>query len=175
MPNGVRNFPSNCDARIDQGSWCFCSIGTYRLYPMPWTYRVEGSNFPVPWEWCNDVFKMIWQEQAIIDGEPVGCTWAWIDPGPEETGRAIRLLWSKLLPVPIPPATVTAQIEITADNPSPPPAQHVASSAILQVELPQPAIWPGANIDIIGGVPTPVPGKILLTPRRWDWEIGEPI
>jgi len=52
MPNGVANWPDNCDPRQAEGGPCFCNDGYHEGYPAPWKFEVNTGDATPLYLWA---------------------------------------------------------------------------------------------------------------------------
>lgn len=175
MPNGVLKSPNNCDPRTPMGAGCFCSFGTEGGIPRPWVYRWVGSMFTGVFAFANAELKLPLDQFGLIAGKNHGCTWAFEEVFDPPRVRGVTAIWSEIIPSPVPPDTCWLQLRVIVDRDPPALGQDFAQSVIKFFELPDAVTEPVDEITLDVSDPPGQNGKVTLTPRRWDWEIGEPI
>jgi len=155
MPNGVRNWPSQCDPRQAESGPCFCWEGNKHAYPSPWKFRVDVTATSPAYTWAVGSWMMPFRERV----QPAdSCVWE-LQWEPNRSVEMGKVTFDPELPD---GTTISWELRFRPDYEVP----SVFANGFVQVQRVLPALTlpPFTVTGIDGTWPEPV----IVTPRAWD-------
>lgn len=157
------------------GAGCFCAFGTVQGLPRPWTYRWVGSGFTGVFAFANATIKCVLSDFGKIGNKNPSCVFGFTEIFDPPRERGVEVSSGIIFPTPVLPDTCWFKVQVRVDRDPPTLGQDFAQSIPVFFELPDPTIEPSDPFTVDVSDPPGQNGTVTMTPRRWDWEIGEPI